>query len=606
MASSGNSMERDSSSTPSSVSNLFFPWGGPSLRIRLYLGFFLAVILTLVALDTFLYPDEGIWCYIGMHWAEGRLLPYRDMVENKTPGIFILYALAYRTWGLEILPVRLMGVAAIVVASLFLFEVAAKWGGQRAGILAALLLGCAMGWDGFDGEATAVTETFLVFFSTLALLCLTRALGEGEENDPRGRRNKGFWIFLAGLSLGGAIAFKQIAVMTTLGLFLFYLFAERAEKKWRRVLSTGALLFVGILIATAVSLLPILGSGVTLKEYGEGAWLILFEPGTAAARTLPADRAHFWKQFGYHWGSSRMRFHYVFIPLFLLFDRSLRERKVPIAGLLLWIAMEFLGVNASGQFYGHQFKPILPAFALACGLGLEAGIRWIAARRFPAGLRGNVFPIVLFLVVGLWLPYHRIYAGVKEVWHPTGDPDRIVGEWIRDHAEEGDQAFVFASAHSKILAFSCLPAPSRYFNLIFWNNPKVQRELEETLFRSPPRFLVMVEGVGNPSPPWIHTLLTQEYTLAFTYHRFRVYERERERKERHPSSSSIEFWGPMFASRSSVLFPTGRTLRDGSSLILQEEDSVRRSRVWGDNNGTRSQIRTEDLLIKNQLLYRLS
>src|SRR3989344_677203 len=41
--------------------------------------------------------DEGGWGYIGRAWADGQLLPYSGIADNKTPGIFNLsYRETYR------------------------------------------------------------------------------------------------------------------------------------------------------------------------------------------------------------------------------------------------------------------------------------------------------------------------------------------------------------------------------------------------------------------------------------------------------------------------------------------------------------------------------
>ena len=55
---------------------------------------FLFVIFVFNSLIPLLNYDEYLWSYIGRIWNRNGIPPYIGAVENKTPGIFIVYAVS--------------------------------------------------------------------------------------------------------------------------------------------------------------------------------------------------------------------------------------------------------------------------------------------------------------------------------------------------------------------------------------------------------------------------------------------------------------------------------------------------------------------------------
>jgi len=117
----------------------------------------------------------------------------------------------------------------------------------------------------------------------------------------------------------------------------------------------------GILAATVVSLIPLWISGVTIRDYIEGAWLLLRDPGSTRPRTL-------WRFLKSIERADSLVF---FICLFYLWEKrkKFEDQKIPIAGLLAWMTFSLFGVHAQGWYHRHNFKLILPPLALAAGFG---------------------------------------------------------------------------------------------------------------------------------------------------------------------------------------------------------------------------------------------
>ena len=53
---------------------------------------FVLFIITSINLDA--NYDESLWMYIGNIWSDKGIPPYLGAVENKPPGIFILFAIS--------------------------------------------------------------------------------------------------------------------------------------------------------------------------------------------------------------------------------------------------------------------------------------------------------------------------------------------------------------------------------------------------------------------------------------------------------------------------------------------------------------------------------
>ncbi|HSO32515.1 MAG TPA: hypothetical protein VLT33_08365, partial [Labilithrix sp.] len=51
-------------------------------------------------------PDQGLYFYIGREMVRHGAMPYRDMLDQKTPAIYLLYAALIRVFGEHIWGIR--------------------------------------------------------------------------------------------------------------------------------------------------------------------------------------------------------------------------------------------------------------------------------------------------------------------------------------------------------------------------------------------------------------------------------------------------------------------------------------------------------------------
>ncbi len=149
---------------------------------------------------------------------------------------------------------------------------------------------------------------------------------------------------------------------------LYFIFAYMTDKmakrnKFLRLILLG----LGISISTLLSLIPLILNDVFLKEYFEGAWLILLNSGSSASFQL-----HIMGFFEV-WLNSRIVVFYPFL-LLLLFQNDLVKNRY-FVGLLIWLLFDFIGVNSSGYYFGHQIKQLIPSLSIITGISLSNLLR---------------------------------------------------------------------------------------------------------------------------------------------------------------------------------------------------------------------------------------
>src|SRR5258705_1897142 len=104
--------------------------------------------------------DEALWHYVALAWVKWGIPPYTGTIDNKAPGLVSLYALSTIIFGTTFVPVRLLGVCAVVLNAWVLLKFAKRIGGQRAAFLCALVFGLVSCWDAIDAGFADAPENF--------------------------------------------------------------------------------------------------------------------------------------------------------------------------------------------------------------------------------------------------------------------------------------------------------------------------------------------------------------------------------------------------------------------------------------------------------------
>jgi hypothetical protein len=446
--------------------------------------------------------DEGMWNYVAHAWVKFGLLPYVDTVENKTPGIFYLFAAGNLLFDVNYWFPRVAGIVVMVLTGLGIYAIGARLQGRTVGLLAMLFYAMTSVSRVMDAPLTSQTETFMLGCSVLA------AYGIVVLREARSLRAHLLAIMLAGVSLGAAIAFKQIAIITALGLLFFYLSLEKPHARTAASVARDCLVALGgIVVATGISLIPLLLSGVSVADYVEGAWLLLLAPGSATAsaqyRVLMALRVM---------ESTDLQLYLPLLLLVLLMSRRMLAARVPLFGLLGWYACDLIAVNASGAYYGHQLRQALPPLALLSAVALWTLLR---AQWAPEPLLRTHRALVIGAVALIWWTLPGAF-----ITNLRADAITQTAAWLRNHTTAREYVYTFGTLDiNPILAGSERRASSRYFNQVFFDVPGAEETIKRELAERPPAYIVIQRHrqVGllgmKEMPGWVDALLARSYHL---------------------------------------------------------------------------------------------
>ncbi len=534
------------------------PWQPPTRWSRLatnpsLLLVPLALALLVGPISERFFCDEGLWHYIAWDWVQNGVPPYQGAVENKTPGIFYLFAVSELIGGVNVWFPRAVGILATLSASLCVHRLVRSWAGRVPAACAMGLFGLGMAWRDLWGGFPAHTETFLVLFVLLGVLALDRA-----RRTPLPRWRGPLLAVLAGIAFAWAVGFKQIAVTSVPPAALLSLWPLAGVRDgWGRRVGLFGLTVAGFGLGSLLTVLPLLLSGVSFGEYVEGAWLILLDPASSA----PVLYARY-ERFVTAWFFEQIRWFYPLLLLFLLQLPRLRRRGVPVVWLLGWCAADFIGTNASGYLFGHQIRQMLPTFGMMAGLGLGLTLERLAHLRLDRE-RSIAAGMLLLLLLGWpWrmtrTTWHRLidrnalpYQEEVAAWLQTGPGSvldrwpawervtqrmaqgriavpyqREIATWLRTHTDPADEVYIFSIDGQVIQALSRRRSPSRYIFGIFLSSLRPIREVEGDLLADPPAVILVSGRERHRVPPWLERIFEEGYAYRFALYGYDVWQRK--------------------------------------------------------------------------------
>lgn len=446
-----------------------------SLSNPIVAGAILLSILVFIALHPYMAYDEALWKYIGRIWTNNNLPPYVATVENKTPGIFMLFAFSEYISGGSIFFVRLIGAVAILVSSGIIYKIVKKTHSEFAAILAMYIFGLTSCWAVLDGFSLAQTETFMILFSVIAIYILVMA---------KGHQNFKVMMFLTGIALGLAISFKQIAVTTCLASLCLYLMYTTENISNAVKIKGLVLIALGLLMAILMLCLILIIYGVSILDYIDGAWIILFNSGSMAP-SLETRIANFSRIFIF----SRFIVFYPILIWALIKTKTYQNKFFTV--LLLWLLFDFLGVNASGYYYGHQVKQILAPLGIISGVVLTT-----ASKDGFFGRKIRVKKsLVLMVTIFIFLPIKHMVITGKKLYENKPDMNKELVQLINNNSSNDDYIYVYGADSSLILALanSNRISSSKYFSSIFISN-EIERDIVYEDLKMKPPFFVLKEA----------------------------------------------------------------------------------------------------------------
>ncbi len=469
----------------------------------------LAFLRVLPALRFPIGRDEATYAVIGQGLLRGQLL-YRDLWDNKPPGIFYIYAAIVKVFGPVMWSIGLIDVLWLLGISICIFYFAKRYVGAPAAAVAVVanaLWHCSWGYI-----HAAQPDTFVTLFVFLAyFLMMSKHVGNWRGNFP------------VGLLFGVTFWVKYNAAPMFVGLvFLPYLDFSGLDSNPRMVRLTISwrTWFARTLTITAGFVFAIVA--VLLYFWAVGAMPALRE---VQFEVLPRYGSMF---------VERMRGYPLFaVTLTRLHLGALTEAMFGVALLIAWwrrelrliapvvimAVMGFICTASQVRFSSYAFETSFPFFAMFWGYVIFKGFEGFQFLRHYFRRRGwRLAGVLLWIVVA-----QVVYFPLPEVAFAVGEDYRSLGEWVHNPRESyANYAFphpleklhdqlkiidyleqssaqkggVFIWGTAPLINFlTQRPNPSRFvsnFALISpWGPVRWRKELIGELNRKPPSYIVV-------------------------------------------------------------------------------------------------------------------
>lgn len=473
----------------------------------------ISVFLLFIFISYIFYPvlgyDELLWAYVGRIWFDNGLPPYLYAVENKTPGNFILFAISEVFNAYNFVFARFLGALFALFSSVLMYKIAKDLHSKFAGLMAMLLFGLTFCWEILDGFSLAQTETFMVFFSVFSFFLINKAYYTSKF---------ALTIFVAGFFLGLAISFKQIAITTLMALLIYQVLIHKKQNLTKSIIK-GILFYVaGVLSAVLIMYFIVSFWGVSFRDYLDGAWLILLNPGSQpldfVTRIINFENKFVWSRF--------VVFYPILLTLFFV-KPLLKERY--FKSLIVWLVIDFIGVCASGYFFGHQIKQLLPPLVLICSILLveviyKIGLNSLNHRRV----------LVLTTITVFFFPYIQFGWALKLFYEGEKQKPETLGIWLKQNTKEDDYIYILGGDTVLLnsLYYSDRQSSSKYYTCIFVQGKAQNEIIIKDLETNPPVFILKENSFSineNNYGYKVKHFLQNNYTLVKESEIYKVFKR---------------------------------------------------------------------------------
>jgi hypothetical protein len=131
----------------------------------------IAAIALAIGLPSLSYPfgrDQGLYFYVAREWIQRGAIPYRDVLDHKTPGIYLLHALSQILFGQHMWAIRVMDMGGVALLGYVAARLVTPRGERPAPVLVALawLFGSVLFFGYLNWWDTAQSE---LWYGTLGL-----------------------------------------------------------------------------------------------------------------------------------------------------------------------------------------------------------------------------------------------------------------------------------------------------------------------------------------------------------------------------------------------------------------------------------------------------
>lgn len=323
--------------------------------------------------------DETTYAVMADHLLNGAVL-YRDILDIKPPGVFVIFAIIQLIFGKSVLAIRLVSVLFITGSAFLLYRTKRDLGFHfYSSFLSAVIF--VLMFNFYFGFPTN-TEVFFTFFTALGVYLFFKA-----------KKSKHY--FLVGLIFGFGFLIKQLVLFDFAALGCFFLITTFLDKSFREHFTSLALTLIGFFVPFICCHLIFIGLGYYDYYY----FVTYIAPGNYASLRDWLETLKF-----------IFKGLLVYLPFFLLAAIASMSTILPKRlGLFiaLMLVFDLLAIAAPGKAHPHYYLQI--AYPISFAAGMIASIDWVKALFQRKYVRPIFSLLVIAYLIFLFRFYHKRY-----------------------------------------------------------------------------------------------------------------------------------------------------------------------------------------------------
>ena len=435
--------------------------------------------------------DETTYAVMADHMLQGAVL-YKDVIDIKQPGIFIIFGLIQLLFGKSVIVIRLM-TALVVASSAYLLYLTKRklefdfWSSFVSALAFILMFNFYFGF-------AANTEVFFVSASCLGIYLFFRY---------------SYWYtyLLCGLAFGIGYTIKQHVIFDFAALGMFFFGWSVYQQKLSANLSAMTLMVAGFLIPPAATHLIFWTTGY-YEYYHFITYVAPFN--YSSSRDWLESGIFLWKAV------------LLYLPFFLAALAGIRSSQwtKEVGGFVaLLMMMALLAVIATGQEFQHYYLQL--AFAVSFAAGEITHLAWVQNLLSKKYIASTLKLLVIFYAIALSIFYYNRYIlrpniAAELVHFLDGKLTKNMTLYTGDAPQYLYWHFDKLSPTPYIHA-SILTKPSNIYTL----DIDLKKELDK-IYTAQPDIIILSEGYPYE---WFHDRVAENYALLGQVREYNIYQR---------------------------------------------------------------------------------
>jgi len=351
-----------------------------------------------------LFIDEGQYLLVSKKMIEGWV-PYRDIIENKPPGMYISVIPAVLLCGNDIAKLRVYTAFMVSLTIFLVYLIGKKLSNRKGGFLAAAIMIFINAFPGFCGYVLMTDPVANLFIAAMfyCLVCFELSYSV---------------IFLVSILFAAACSVRQTCIFMIIPV-IYELYNSGKKLEWGRSAAVFAAGLSVILVPMVIYLF--MNSALQYAFY----WMFLALVGSKWQSI--SDVASTWVMMAI-----------LFLPFVLLTVIGLRRMNKKYITIFLWL-LSGLIIALMGWGYWHNYLFAVPALSILASRGVENVLK------LKGKMKKEIFTGIIIFIIFMALLFlaFEFYVMGGMAFSPSWEEQKGISDFIRANTQRDDRIFVF-------------------------------------------------------------------------------------------------------------------------------------------------------------------